>query len=420
MTATKDLDAELRRAREESLQLREENSRLRRENARLRAQPRPLPAGEGPAFQLQLLGPSQEEPVTDYSSDANRISLFRKLFRGREDVYAVRWENYASGRSGYAPASRSREDRERGLFLPLTDHVLQAHLDGRHTIGVYALLRDETCWFLAADFDKEHWQKDVATYLAACDALGVPSALERSRSGNGGHVWIFFEAPISAAQARKLGCILLTRAIAERHQIGLDSYDRLFPSQDTLPKGGFGNLIALPLQAEPRRKGNSVFLDRTFEPDPDQWAFLSGIRRMRPAEVDALVAVATRAGTVLGVRPSFVGAEGGEDPWTLPPSGRRQAERVTGPFPSSVRVTVPTWSMSPKRACLRQCSADSGGSPPSRTPSSIAPKRCDYTPLASRACSAARKNSSATSGCHAAAWTTCRSCWRPTELASIS
>lgn len=199
MTDTKDIEAELRRAIEESLQLREENARLRRENARLRTKAGPLHAGEGPVFQLQLMSPSQEEPVTDNSSDANRISLFRKLFRGREDVYAVRWENYTSGRSGYVPASRSREDRERGLFLPLTDDVLQAHLDGRHTIGVYTLLRDETCWFLAADFDKEHWQSDVATYLAACDALGIPTALERSRSGDGAHVWIFFEAPISAA-----------------------------------------------------------------------------------------------------------------------------------------------------------------------------------------------------------------------------
>lgn len=132
----------------------------------------------------------------------------------------------------------------------------------------------------------------------------------------------------------------MTRAIAERRQIGLDSYDRLFPSQDTLPKGGFGNLIALPLQAEPRRRSNSVFIDRTFEPYADQWAFLSGIRRMRSTEADAIVAATTRAGTVLGVRPNFVDSEGGEDPWTLPPSGRRQEERIAGPFPSSVRVTV--------------------------------------------------------------------------------
>lgn len=136
--------------------------------------------------------------------------------------------------------------------MPLTDEVIRKHLAGEITAGIYPLLSDETCWFLAVDFDKKTWQLDAAAFLATCHAMGVPAALERSRSGRGGHVWIFFESAIPAATARKLGCSLLTRTMECRHQVGLDSYDRLFPNQDTMPKGGLGNLIALPLQKLPR------------------------------------------------------------------------------------------------------------------------------------------------------------------------
>jgi superfamily II DNA or RNA helicase len=340
MTTGRDLEGELRRASDEAAQLRAENTRLRRRNSQLRARQAVPPAlGTPVAVQLPFPDAPAAPPVTGSAGAAGQLPLFQTLFRGRQDVYAVRW-SYPDGRNGYSPAARSRVDRQQGRFLPLTDQVVANHLRGRHTIGVYPLLRDETCWFLAADFDKEHWQEDVATYLLACDALGVPAALERSRSGNGGHVWIFFAAPVPAAQARTLGCALLTRALEHHHQLGLDSYDRLFPNQDTMPKGGFGNLIALPLQAEPRQAGNSVFLDRSFIPYPEQWAFLTGVRRLRPADVEALVAGVVRAGTVLGVRPSVADADREDDPWTLPPSGTRPASRVAGPFPTSVRVTL--------------------------------------------------------------------------------
>lgn len=333
------LEAELQYLREESARLRAQNARLRRDNALLKTEP----TARGPRGHLavQALLPDRstdEQVVTNASSDTEKIQLFRELFRGREDVYAVRWA-HPSGRTGYSPACSSRLDRERGIFIPLDDEALRNHLRGAETIGVYPLLLDETCWFLAADFDKARWQDDAAAYLSACDALGVPAAVERSRSGNGAHVWIFFAAPLPAAQARKLGCALLTLAMEQLHQIGLDSYDRLFPNQDLLPKGGFGNLIALPLQRAPWHEGNSVFLDRNFEPYADQWAFLSGISRLRPAQVDAIVASATKAGSVLGVRPSIVDEDGKEDPWTLPPSGKRYPVAISGPFPPRVRVT---------------------------------------------------------------------------------
>ena len=164
-------------------------------------------------------------------------------------------------------------------FLPVTDDVIRWHLSGEDehrqpfVAGVYPLLLDESCYFLAADFDKAHWQDDAMAFLLTCRRLDLDAALERSRSGQGGHVWIFFEQAISAALARRLGAHLLTETMEERPDIGLDSYDRLFPNQDTLPQGGFGNLIALPLQKGPRDRGHSVFLDEHFDHGPTSGHF---------------------------------------------------------------------------------------------------------------------------------------------------
>lgn len=168
--------------------------------------------------------------------------------------------------------------------------------------------------------------------------MNVPSALERSRSGNGGHVWIFFDSPVPAYLARKLGCAILTRTMERRHQIGLDSYDRFFPNQDTMPKGGFGNLIALPLQRAPRAKGNSLFLDREFQVYQDQWLFLSTLRKMKMEEIETIVQEASRNGSIIGVRKSIGYDEGDEDPWTLPPSKKQVVKPIPGPIPSKVPI----------------------------------------------------------------------------------
>ncbi len=267
------------------------------------------PARHGPAAQPAV---AKSAPVL---TPDEKVELFRELFRGREDVHAVRWES-PDGRKGYSPKSerdwkayyaakredRRRVDKETRKYLPLTDEVIRAHLKGEITVGVYPLLLDETCWFLAADFDKKTWQEDAAAFLATCRDWDVPAALERSRSGEGGHFWIFFDRAISAVVARKLGCALLTRTMERRHQIGLDSYDRFFPNQDTMPKGGFGNLIALPLQKTPREVGNSVFVDDGIVPYPDQWAFLSSVRRMSSAAAESLVSEVQRRGDLIGVR----------------------------------------------------------------------------------------------------------------------
>src|SRR3984893_6569754 len=169
-------------------------------------------------------------------------------------------------------------------------------------MGIYPMLLDETCFFLAADFDKASWTEDATAFLKTCFQMGLPAALERSRSGKGAHVWLFFSEAITASLARKLGSHILTETMERRPDIGLDSYDRLFPNQDTLPKGGFGNLIALPLQKKARNLGNSVFIASDFNPHPDQWQFLSMIRRMPVEAAEEIVPEAQSKGDLVGVR----------------------------------------------------------------------------------------------------------------------
>ncbi len=228
---------------------------------------------------------------------------------------------------------------ENRKLLPVTDEVIQSHLIGKSTIGIYPLLPDETCLILVVDFDKKSWRDDARTYLETCTEMGIPAALERSRSGNGGHVWIFFDSPIQASLARRLGCTILTRAMGRRHQIELDSYDRFFPNQDTMPKGGFGNLIALPLQRDPREKGNSVFINASFEIYPDQWEFLSSIRRLQSEEVGVIVRQAERDGQIIDVRISITEGSEEEDPWVSPKAQHGTEVQISKEeLPEEVRV----------------------------------------------------------------------------------
>ena len=328
--------------------------RLREENARLRqllAEHNIPVAPTEPAIRPCV------KPIEVLSSDERqerarrRIALFRGLFRGREDVHARRWEG-PDGRSGYSPAAqrdwkainrsrpeeRKKVDQKTRKYFPLTDSVIESHLLGKETIGVYSLLVDETCWFLAVDFDKKTWQEDSSAFIDTCQEMNVPAALERSRSGKGGHVWVFFDRAVPAITARKLGCVLLTRTMERRHQLGLDSYDRFFPSQDTMPKGGFGNLIALPLQAVPRKAGNSVFVDTNFQPYPDQWAFLTALERVPIVVAEKIVAEAQRKGDLIGVRASVTDDEDREEPWTLPPTKKWVDRPIPGPLPESVQI----------------------------------------------------------------------------------
>lgn len=219
-----------------------------------------------------------------------KVAFFLELFGTRRDVYPRYWENAGTGRKGYSPAIDYGHSGLPGKrFLPLDEHAVEAHLRGHQAIGVYALRTDDSCIFLAADFDGEGWRDSVMAYRHAARAAGVSVAIERSRSGNGAHAWIFFSEPVPAVLARQLGTLLLAKASAACPSLSLNAYDRLFPNQDTMPRGGFGNLIALPLAGEPRKAGNTVFLDDELKPHPDQWAFLAAVNRLSRDDLDRLL-----------------------------------------------------------------------------------------------------------------------------------
>lgn len=245
--------------------------------------------------------------VTRASSPAEKIRLFRSLFRGRADAYALRWHSEKTQKSGYSPVCANEWQPglcEKGrvscakcpnrVLRPLDDAAIYRHLAGRDTqgrdvIGLYPMLPDETCYLLALDFDDANWQECARAIASVCRTHSIPFALERSRSGQGSHVWLFFAEAIPCAKARHLGDALLTIAMNACGSLTFAAYDRMFPNQDTLPAGGFGNLIALPLQGQARRQDNSVFLDNSLTPYPDPWAFLSTVRTLLPGQVDALL-----------------------------------------------------------------------------------------------------------------------------------
>jgi superfamily II DNA or RNA helicase/very-short-patch-repair endonuclease len=297
-------------------------------------------------------------PVDRTSSSQAKIALFRSLFRGREDIYPRRFESRKTGRAGYAPACAN--EWVRGIcekprikcaecpnrqFLPVTDDVIRWHLSGYDSggqpfvAGVYPLLQDETCFFLAVDFDKAGWREDATAFIETCRRLSLPATLERSRSGRGAHVWFFFEEAIPAALARRLASHVLTETMEGRPDIGLDSYDRLFPNQDTMPQGGFGNLIALPLQKGPREQGNSVFLDDHLAPWIDQWTFLASVSKIGRSQVERIVQEAERRGRILGVRlpPQD---DGEEEPWTARPSRHRKEAPIVGDLPETLELVL--------------------------------------------------------------------------------
>lgn len=302
--------------------------------------------------------PRPASRVTSASPTAQKIALFQDLFRGRKEVFPRRWENARSGQAGYSPVCRNEWVRgvcgkpevkcgecPNQAFVPFGDGVLRSHLTGKSagnsidfTAGIYPMLPDETCWFLAADFDKKSWQQDVAAFRDTARAKGVPVAIERSRSGNGAHAWIFFSEPVLAAEARRLGSLLITATMERCPDIGFDSYDRFFPSQDTMPAGGFGNLIALPFQSLPREKGNSVFVDDDFHPYNDQWAYLSEISRLSRNELLSLVAEAATAGQILAVQ--LPSTEEDDEQWTALPSRRSREPAIESVLPELVEVVL--------------------------------------------------------------------------------
>lgn len=281
-------------------------------------------------------------------STAEKVALFRRLFRGRTDVYPIRWESKATGKSGYAPACGNEWlagvcEKPRikcgvcnnRLQIPLTDTAIYEHLAGKRTIGVYPLLADDTCHFLAADFDEAEWREDAKAFYQSCHELSVPVALEISRSGNGAHAWIFFSGSVSARDARRLGTAIISHTCARTRQLKLESYDRLFPNQDSMPKGGFGNLIALPLQKTPRENGCSVFVDGNLRPYRDQWGFLASILPMPAHDIDPTILRTTGNAHPLDV--TFIDEEDQKEPWKRPAF---VTKKLAGGMPKSLTVTL--------------------------------------------------------------------------------
>ena len=252
--------------------------------------------------------------VTSGSPAANKIALFRSLFRGREDVYARGYFDKRKQKIAYAPVCANdkpwscprRNGSNRGMkcgkcplkkYVPLADDKLIAHFRGenpefRDVLGLYPLAEEGKTWILAADFDKSGWQREVALYCEACEAHGLVPAVERSRSGNGAHVWLFFEEAVDASLARDLGSALISWAMERSSGMSFSAYDRLFPTQSTLSEDGLGNLIALPFQGKAMRLGNSMFIDENCDPYPDQWLFLSTISRVTEEKAREIVAKA--------------------------------------------------------------------------------------------------------------------------------
>ena len=322
--------------------------RLRAENARLkRLLTQRGIAWEEPPIAESTPAPTEPGAARTHFSIGDKVALFRRLFRGREDVYPLRWES-AKGKSGYSPACGNEwkpgichkprikcADCGQRRFLPVTDQVIHDHLAGKQTIGIYPLLADVTCHFLAADFDKSDWREDARAIMASCRELAIPAALEISRSGQGAHVWIFFSDPIPAREARQLGAALISHTCDRTRSVSLDSYDRLFPDQDSLPKGGFGNLIALPLQKRRREQGRSVFLDEHLEPYPDQWGFLASIQRLSGRELEDATLRASGGRHPLDV--AFALDEDERKPWE-----RRAAApaAISSPLPESLRLVL--------------------------------------------------------------------------------
>jgi len=346
-----ELIGEIQKAEELLGRLEAEQGQARTRLAALRVELESRAQAE-PPIQVRLLArPLQPAP----RSPEEKVRLFRQLFRGRGDVFPTRFVSKKTGKPGYAPACTNKFVRgvcdlpkvkcgecPNQAFAPVDDVAVIGHLQGRHVMGVYPLLEDKTCWFLAVDFDKSTWTEDVLAFVATCRQVGLPAAVERSRSGNGAHVWFFFTEPVPAAIARKMGCHLITETMSRRHELSMDSYDRLFPSQDTMPKGGFGNLIAFPLHHGPRQQGNSVFLDDQLQPlaDDQQWAYLAAVPRIDRRTVERIAGEATREGSVIGVRTAASADDEDTEPWERRPSGAPRVIRITEALPTRVKCVL--------------------------------------------------------------------------------
>ncbi len=289
-------------------------------------------------------------PITNPLSPDAKVKLFRRLFQGRNDVYPIRWQSPNTGKSGYSPVCANEwrngvcdkprikcGDCNNSLYVPVTDNVIFRHLKGEITAGVYPLLPGDLCYFLAIDFDDADWREDAKAVLQTCVANDLPAALEISRSGEGAHLWLFFANATPARDVRRLGAALISATCARTRQLKLTSYDRLFPNQDTMPKGGFGNLIALPLQKHPRDLGRSVFVDADLQPLQDQWDFLESIKPLPQAILETVLTKLVGDRHPLDIAYADVPDENSDAPWVRP---AKPDIKLAGAMPKAVLATI--------------------------------------------------------------------------------
>lgn len=332
---------------EDILQLRAENTLLK---ALLCAHGVELPKCDQAAVAAVDPEPAPHSSNPDILSPQAKVTLFRRLFRGREDVYPIRWESRQSGKAGYSPVCANEwrsgvcekprikcSECHHSLYLPVNDQVIFRHLRGEISAGVYPLLDSDRCYFLAIDFDDADWRDDARAVWQTCREHNLAAALEISRSGAGAHLWLFFANATPARDVRRLGTALISATCARTRQLKLSSYDRLFPNQDTLPKGGFGNLIALPLQKNPRELGYSVFVDPDFKPWPDQWAFLDAIHPLEQGCLEAALMQLVGKRHPLDIAYADVTDENADTPWLGP---AQPDILLAGPMPQAVCATL--------------------------------------------------------------------------------
>lgn len=294
--------------------------------------------------------------ITKDSTLSQKIDLFRLLFKGRDDVYARRFESNKSNKTGYAPVCRN--DWKTGVclkpkvkcqdchykdYLAIKDQVIEDHFRGKTVVGLYPLLSDDNCWLLAIDFDEGDWQADIRTLRQFCDEHRISIAVERSRSGNGGHAWFFFSEPLPAVKARRFGSVLITAIMHRRHEVSFKSYDRLFPSQDSLAKDGLGNLIALPLQGQAAQAENSCFVDAEFNRYKDQWAFLSQVHRLSEAEIDQWISALSEKSDLGELNVS------GDDTVRKPWQRNIEKDLDVSDFPTTLTITLANGIYVPKQ-----------------------------------------------------------------------
>lgn len=282
----------------------------------------------------------------------NKVSIFQDHFRGRDNVYAHLWINQRSHKKGYSPACKNEWVRalcrkpqvrcsecSNQAFSAFDNTAIERHLSGKDVIGMYPMTEDEKCFFLAFDFDKDCWLKDINALRETCENEGIDIRIERSRSGKGGHVWIFFEEAVPVFLARQLGTYLITKTMSTRFELDMKSYDRLFPNQDTLPKGGFGNLIALPFQKEAMLRGNSVFIDKDGNAYDDQWGYLSSTKKVPFEQLREIVDAGLAARSIMEVR--FTATENEtEDPWLRLPSGKKRFKTEIKNLPKKINTVL--------------------------------------------------------------------------------